>query len=128
MKYDSIFKEMLNCMDFSLDKYDDGYGLTDLQGANWGDIESDRFNTAVEIIERLEIYLDDYYYNDLCDEANCYFDIETLPNTYNDWLKFMDDHLNFKKDHMHEYEVFDMIVNHIEEINLNEVVCDVEKA
>ena len=122
MKPNSIFKEMIETMDFSLDKYDDGYGLIDQTGANFGDIQSDRFKTAAEIIERLEIYLNDYYYNDLCEQANEYFGIESFPNTYEDWLKFMDTYLSFKKDHMYEYEVMDMIVNHIDEVNLNEVL------
>ncbi len=121
MESNMVFKEMLNVMDFQLEKYDDGFGLIDLQGANWGDIESDRFRTAAEIIERITIYLDGYYYDDLTDIASRYFENETLPYTAEEWTKFMNDHESFKVDYMHEFKVMDLIANHTNEVDLNEV-------
>lgn len=64
----SLFESMLNVMDFKLVKGDDFYGLLDLQGANLGDIESERFTSASQLVERLDIYIADYFLTDLEEE------------------------------------------------------------
>lgn len=52
--YETAFAEMLDTMEFSLVKYEDGsFGLHDYTGANLGNIEGDRFDNATEIIDRL---------------------------------------------------------------------------
>lgn len=121
-RFSKIFKSMLDSVDFALEKYGDGFGLMDLQGANWGDIESDRFKTPSEIVQRLDIYIEDSYNNDLHEEASYYYGDKTLPDSCEDWLSFMDNHSEFKEKYMFEYEVIDMIVNHLEEVNLDEVM------
>lgn len=55
-----LFDSFLDLTEFSLIKYEDGFGLEDHQGANLGDIEDDRFETAEQIFERMSIYIDDY--------------------------------------------------------------------
>lgn len=62
---DKKFIDLLHEMDFELVKNDDGtYGLHDLQGANLGDIESEKFETAWDIMDRLSgAYINDYFLN-----------------------------------------------------------------
>lgn len=54
--------DFLGFFDFKLEKYEDGYGVVDLQGANLGDIESQRFDHLSDIVERFydSIYISDY--------------------------------------------------------------------
>ena len=67
-----LFNEMLDLYEFTLIHHNDNtWGLLDRQGANLGDIESDRFNTITDIIERLEVYHIDYIVYDVEE----YFDI-----------------------------------------------------
>lgn len=63
-------EEFLNFFDFSYEKYEDGYGLIDLQGADLGNIEGERFNATWEVVERFNgsIYEPDYITNDLEEE------------------------------------------------------------
>ena len=74
------FRELLNFFDFDYEKHKDGYSLVDLQGANLGGIEDDRFETPDEMIERLVsgIYGDDYLFSDVD------MDIEDYINLYKD--------------------------------------------
>lgn len=41
--------------------------LIDTQGANLGDIESEKFDGVLGVLDRLDIYYHDYIYEDLCD-------------------------------------------------------------
>lgn len=119
--YNQVFEEMLNVMDFDLDKYEDGFGLVDRQGANLGDIESDRFDSAEQVIDRLDTYLDDAYLGDL-DEA---WEAEGFegerPQTAEEWVSFMNEHRDFKEEFRHEYDVMNMIAYRCGDIDLNKV-------
>lgn len=121
-KYEILFGEFLSVTEFKLVKYTDGFGLVDLQGANLGDIEGDRFKTAEDIIDRMDVYINDYFLNDideLLDEKN----IEV------DWPFTCDAYLEHANELLPEYpwdfEVLDMICNHANEINLEN--CDYEE-
>ena len=103
--YDELFIDFLDVTEFSLEKYDDGYGLIDRQGANLGDIESDRFNSAAEIVDRMDVYITDYFLND---------------DEYGDYVSFQDFLDNGPKD-IPERPIVDMLVNHIDEVNLDRV-------
>ena len=59
-RWEELFDELLDLIEFRLIKYPDGWGLVDRQGANLGDIESDRFDSSVTLIDRLEVYVRDY--------------------------------------------------------------------
>ena len=114
-KYENLFDDFLSTTDFKLVKYSDGFGLVDLQGANLGDIEEDRFETAEDVFNRMDIYINDYYLNDireLLHERN----IEaTWPFTCEDYLK------NAKAllpEYPWDFEILDMICYHANEINL----------
>ena len=59
--------EFLNILDFSYDiTTDNKIRLIDLQGANLGEIEEERFeinsDTTSNIVERLSTYIDDYIF------------------------------------------------------------------
>lgn len=118
-KYEKLFDEFLNVTEFELVKYPDGFGVVDLQGENFGDIEGDRFKTAEDIINRMGIYIDDYYLNDICEllhEKN----IEvTWPFTCEDYLENAKELL---PEHPWDFEILDMICYHANEINLEN--CD----
>lgn len=60
----------LDFFDFEYDKDDNGYYVIDKQGANLGDIESQRFETPADVVERFRgsIYEDDYILDDLEEE------------------------------------------------------------
>ena len=68
--------EFLNFFDFALEKYDNQYGVIDCQGANLGDIESERFDTIAEVVERFceSIYIPDYIIDDVEKQADKTFD------------------------------------------------------
>ena len=115
-KYEELFDSFLSITDFRLVKYLDGFGLIDLQGVNLGEIESDRFKTAEDIFDRMDIYIKDYFItdiNELLDEK----DIEvTWDNTCELYLKHAKPLLpgyNF------DFDILDMICYHADEIDLN---------
>ena len=76
-KYEKLFDEFLELTEFKLvrhqndyDEYTDEYGhwnLIDNQGANLGNIEGDRFKSAAEILDRMDIYIHDYIIEDIQD-------------------------------------------------------------
>lgn len=129
-----IFAAMLDVIEFELVKYEDGYGLVDLQGANLGDIEADRFTTAAEIIDRLDAYINDYYLDDLEDEAETCGLLDSIEASgyqngeVKPWLELAEkfkgdpDVDKFVADHKHEFEVLDMIANHEDEVDLDAMI------
>ena len=115
-KYEKLFCDFLSTTDFELAKYEDGFGLIDLQEANFGDIESDRFDSAREIFERMDMYITDYFLTDieeLLEERN----IEVT------WGHSCEEYLENAKhilpEYSFEFDVLDMICYHYNEINLN---------
>lgn len=115
-KYEELFDSFLSITDFRLVKYPDGFGLMDLQGADLGEIESDRFKTAADIFDRMDIYIDDYFITDI-DELLDEKDIEvTCDNTcelYLEHAKPLLPEYNF------DFDILDMICYHADEIDLN---------
>lgn len=142
-KWEKLFEEFLDSIDFCLMKHkekiyvdEEGethegiWSLIDRQGANWGGIEEDRFFTVVGIIDRLDIYINDSYFNDLEEELGAYnVDLEDRekPWSSSDWLNLRDDEDFYKKNkhyfdtHSFEFDVLDMMANHTDEINLENV-------
>lgn len=122
-KYEKLFDSFLELTEFSLIKHKDGFGLEDHQGANLGDIEDDRFETAEQIFERMSIYIDDYIDEDLCnvwvDELG--FKYEDIPDTLEGWL----DHKEELKEYQYELDLIDMIYNHFDEINLENCTYEI---
>lgn len=116
-----LFKDYLDLTEFALEKDGDSYRLTDLQGGNLGNIESDRFDSAKEIFDRMDDYIYDYYVRPIEEEAeNVGFelpdgDLEALVNWYKE---HKDEHPEYADD----FAVLDMIVNHADEVDLSKAV------
>ena len=102
--YNELFGEFLELIEFGLVKYQDGYGLIDGQGANLGNIEEDRFNTAREIVDRCDAYVGDYLLSD--EDWGTYDSLEDL-------IKSSPNHPMI--------EMVDLLVNHIDEVDLDAV-------
>lgn len=65
-----FFKEILNVYDFEIiidinEDLDKVFRLHDIQGGNLGEIDKETFFTLADIIERLDLYHQDYVYNPL---------------------------------------------------------------
>ena len=135
--YTTVFREFLDLIEMELVRYEDGFGVIDLQGANLGDIESDRFQNASELIDRLNLYINDYYITDLEEEYTEYFDTPDGVSPYHtaeDWCE-MFKLIAFKgsaaekfiSEHLHEFQVLDMILNHADEVSLDDVFSGVHE-
>ena len=123
-RWEELFGELLDLIEFRLIKYPDGWGLVDRQGANLGDIESDRFDSSVTLIDRLEVYVRDYIVSDIEEDCDC--------GEYHDWSEL----LEFAKETMapedleryhFDLEILDMICNHPSEVNLENCFFDREE-
>jgi len=113
--FETLFDDFLNTIEFQLVKHSDGWGLKDKQGANLGDIEQDRFENAAAIIDRLDIYIQDYFVSALEEGLG--------DEQYDDWsllLEAANEKLssNDLNQYRFELKILDMICNHPGEINL----------
>lgn len=134
--YDDLFEQWLIITEFDLIKNDDGtYSLHDEQGANLGDIESDTFTSAEDILERMDIYVSDYLLDDLEEEADSY-DVDfgdKEASTCEEWYNLMKDpdfikkNKQFVDDHDGDIDFLDLIVNGADKVDLNKVYDDVHK-
>ena len=115
--YEELFDEFLALTEFRLLKHKDGtFSLEDRQCANLGDIEDDRFASASEILDRMDIYIQDYLIRDIedaLDEKSIEIDC-----VWGEYGKYRDVIPDYKFD----FDLLDMIVNHSNEVDLNN--CD----
>ena len=130
-QWEKLFEEFLDITEFSLVKHKDGWGLYDLQGADLGGISYDRFTTAEQIFDRMGIYIDDYYINDI--ENEVLSDDETFDD-YEDLVgilgaKLDDNSLSedMRRTIEHHYNIMCMIVHYCNEINLNNCYYEEEE-
>lgn len=125
--FTDLFVNFLYSTEFALDKDEDGYYLVDLQGANLGNINEDRFQSAEEIFDRMEVYIEDYFVDDLEDWAK-HYKIE-LPGSYEEMLHFIDDNDEYPltDNEKYSYEVLDMVVNHYDDIDLEKALKSFNK-
>lgn len=156
-KWEILFQEWLDLTEFSLVKHNiptlvlngrdvDGnligethegiWSIYDRQGANLGNINEDRFDNAGQIIDRMDIYINDYIYRDLEEELDAYqVDLEDneLPWGANEWLaltnnkEFYEKNKDYFDNHQWEFNVLDMIANHFDEINLENIYYEEEE-
>lgn len=122
-KWEKLFDEWLDLTEFSLIKHvkeTDEYiwSLYDGQGANLGDIEDDRFANAMQILDRMEIYIRDYIFEDLEECWDSENNKAEFPYGYpwsaEEWLKYRE----LMPNNQYEMDLCDMIANHFDEINL----------
>lgn len=146
-KWEQLFEQWLDLTEFSLIKHKnpklvlqyrdyDGnpveevhegiWSICDRQGANLGDINQDRFDDAGQILDRMEVYIIDYIFDDLenCwDEENDEDYPYGYPQSTEEWLKLRDRMPN----NQFEMDLCDMIANHFDEINLENVYYEEEE-
>ena len=115
--YEKLFDEFLDLTEFLLLKHKDGtFSLEDQQCANLGDIEDDRFETASEVLDRMDVYIQDYLVADIedaLDEESIAIDCD-----WKEYGKYRD----LIPDYRFDFDLLDMIVNHSNEVDLNN--CD----
>lgn len=120
-KWEELFLQFLDMTEFyiirRIDEDDvECYGLQDGQKANLGDIESDFFYSAADILDRMEIYEYDYIIRDL-EECAKWDNIDLQYSTWEDLLKYEEQMPNNSGDFM----FIDMICNHFEDIDIDKV-------
>ena len=110
-KYEELFNEVLDIIDFELIKYKNGWGLIDKQLADLGDIESDRFDNVVKLVDRLEMY------------------IELAEMTWKEIIDTAPNELNQQQSEAYKFNllVLDMICNHKDEIEFENCRYTVEE-
>ena len=115
--YEELFDAFLNITEFRLLKHKDGtFSLEDRQRANFGDIEDARFETASEVLDRMDVYIQDYLaagIEDALDEESITIDCD-----WKEYGKYRD----FLPDYGFDFDLLDMIVNHSNKVDLNN--CD----
>lgn len=144
-EWEGLFESFLDLTEFSLEYHKDTreWGLYDRQGANLGDIQSDRFEHAGQIFDRMGVYINDYIFEDLKEEAEAYHvelpSQEYMMNKYTvlgDEIRIFDTDCTafwialraeigrehpFVKDHEFAFNICEMIRYHWAEINLNNI-------
>ena len=99
-----IFNDMLDYMEFTLERHSNGeWHLYDRQGGNLGDIESDIFNDILDIIERLDAYIIDYFEEPFVE----YFEIDDYAN-YDDLVKQVRQKLLLNPQEYADYSEWDL--------------------
>lgn len=133
-EWEAYFEGWLELTEFTLIKHNDGWGLYDRQGGNLGDIEDDRFESAEEIFDRMDAYINDYLFEDLENELEAYdvnMEGREIPWSAAEWLdlrrEISDDNQKFFDEHKWEFGVLETIVNHTDEINLENVYYESEE-
>ena len=72
-----VFTELMELYEFEIIEYKKRplvLGVRDLQGGNLGNIEGDRFNNLYEILDRMELYHEDYIFNMIWDDYGILID------------------------------------------------------
>ena len=106
-EYEKLFEDFLDLTEFTLIKHKDGWGLYDRQGGNFGNIEGDRFKSAAEILDRMDIYVDDYIREDL---ENVW--VDELDKNIDDAPSYLCDWLNYRvelREYQYELDLIDQI-------------------
>lgn len=114
-QWEALFDRFLNTIEFCLVKCPDGWGLEDRQGGNFGNIENDRFEDATGLIDRLDIYISDYFADDIKGAIGKY--------EFRDWNHLLEiARTNMTPSDLEQYrfdlDVLDMVCNHPEDIDL----------
>ena len=123
-KWEKLFDGFLDLTEFRLIKHkgnDDEYdpwmwSLIDLQGANLGNIESDRFSDVQGIFDRMGIYINDYFIQDIED----LLEEKGIEITWDDdYQDYINNARVLLPEASWDFDVLDMICNHYNEIDLN---------
>lgn len=116
--YEKLFDEFLDLTEFRLLKHNDGtFSLEDQQCANLGNIEDDRFTSASEVLDRMDVYIQDYIVEALSDTLD-----ETEISLEEDTWEGLLECRNKIPGADWDFDVLDMIINHPDKVDLNN--CD----
>lgn len=123
-KYEELFNEVLDIIDFELIKYKNGWGLIDKQLADLGDIESERFDNVVKLVDRLEMYIEDYFVEEIRIEVE-----ELAEMTWKEIIDTAPNELDQQQSEAYKFNllVLDMICNHKDEIEFENCRYTVEE-
>lgn len=123
-KYEELFNEVLDIIDFELIKYKNGWGLIDKQLADLGDIESERFDNVVKLVDRLEMYIEDYFVEEIRIEVE-----ELAEMTWKEIIDTAPNELNQQQSEAYKFNllVLDMICNHKDEMEFENCRYTVEE-
>jgi hypothetical protein len=132
-KWEKLFDEFMDLIEFTLIKYPPNeehpvpyiWGVIDQQGANLGDIQSDRFATAETILDRMDSYINDYIAKSI---ENCLDEKGLLPKyEYDGWDDLLYSARDLLPDNQWDFDVLEMIIEHYDEINLNNCFYEEEE-
>jgi hypothetical protein len=99
-----VFNDLMDAYQFEVIHNDDGtLSVYDLQHACLGDICDEIFKDEFEILERMEMYHEDYIIRLLEEDFNMYFD------TYGEWLQFLKEQNN--DEYAYDIAILSLIVN-----------------
>lgn len=146
--YNDLFVDFLDLIEFDLVKVDDEfkadlkkelgdeydedyigkYALHDRQGANLGDIESITFDSASDILDNLEMYVEDYIIDALKDIAEgTQFEDLLYDGSWEDFVDWYNEHKDEEDvkevfgDSEYDIKTLDMLVHHLNDVDLDKV-------
>lgn len=117
-KWEKLFIEFLDMTEFSLHKRIDAddvvcYGVVDLQHANLAGIEQDFFYSANDILERMDVYENDYIVNDILE---CMKEKNVLCE-YSQWSDLLKYRSKLSYNQL-DFDLLEMICYHSQDINI----------
>lgn len=127
--YVELFNQMLNQMDMGLIKH--GKNAYHVESAFYilSD-ENEIIQTTQELFDRLELFIDESFADDLSREAIDYGLLDYISHPWDAALEKIEQYRNgtvkereFVKDHEWEIEVLDMLCHHLDEVNINSLDC-----
>jgi len=99
-----VFNDLMEAYQFEVIHNDNGtLSVYDLQHACLGDICDEIFKDEFEILERMDMYHEDYIIRLLEEDFNTYF------NTYGEWLQFLKEQNN--DEYAYDIAILSLIVN-----------------
>lgn len=127
-RYEELFSQMLNQMNISLIKY--GKNAYTMETEEYiMDFSGEVFQNVDEVFGRLEEFIDDMFRGDLNREAADYGLIDFQGTTWDEILESVARYRcgttkerQFVQDHEWEIEVLDMLVNHLDDVDINNLV------
>ena len=121
------FADFVVSMDFEVVKVGSEFSLRD--DANFGDIHSDTFNNAAAMADRLDIYINDYYIEDIAgqmkeaglDDIVNIDEMTSLESIYNAInANSADDRMKkFFNNNLSDMRKLDLVINKIDAVDLN---------
>lgn len=142
----TLFADMLNAMDMALVKthenpdpdIEDGVAVDCYRIVDQQEVWDDRIATTAEgVLEELDTLFCDYVLNDLEKEMKNEISEErfpkdfSIPTTAESWIELANKSespnlSDFIKAHQYEFDLCDMVVNHIEEVDLDKIIVSNE--